>query len=165
MMFSTLIRYIVIIVCFYFMYTVHRCVKTSKLRAIVTNPMYRCDAIHEVNEDENKYNTLNFHIDDNKVSSHHQPAANYLSITRNYVEPNSADVRDGDIRCFPLRPRRGNSKSNKCKPVIISRSDGSGIISVGTLQAVIPSSNAPNDQEEFRIVPSTTHDSYVDVVK
>ena len=55
MMFSTLILYIVIIVCFYFY--VHRCVK-SKLRAIVTNPMYKCGAIHEVNEDENKYNTI-----------------------------------------------------------------------------------------------------------
>lgn len=129
--------------------------------------MYKCNSVCEIDEDDNKYNTLNFHNDNNQPPSHHQPASNYLSIVGNYAEPNSPDVRDGVVvRCFSLwRPRKSNSKKNRNKPVITARSDGSGVIRVGTLQAVIPSNNTPSDQGGFRIVPSITHESYVDVVK
>jgi len=104
--------------------------------------MYKCCTVHNIVEDENKYNTLNFHNDDNKSSSHHRPALNYLSI----------DVR---LDVFPY----GQAETNTNRPVIISRSDGSGVVRVGTLQAIIPSNNTPSDQEGIQIVPSTTHKS------
>ena len=120
-----------------------------------------------VGVDDHQYNTLNFHNNDTKSSSNHRPATNYLEITSNYVEPNSRD--GGVVRFFPFKPHRSKSKKTKNKPVITSRPDGSGIVQVGTLQAIIPSNNtvttSTDDQKRLKIVPSVTHESYVDVVK
>ena len=55
--------------------------------------IYKCNAICDIDEGHSK---LNFHNED-KLPSHHQPVVNCLSITKRYVEPNSADVRDGEL--------------------------------------------------------------------
>lgn len=122
--------------------------------------MFKCNVIQG---DHRPYNTLNFHNDSNNSISNLQPPANYLELTSNYVQPNPRD--DGAFNCFPFWSCRSNSQSAKNKPTILSRSDGSGLIIVGSLQATIPSSNAPDDDEGLRIVPSATHKSYVDIVK
>ena len=48
------------------------------------------------------------------------------------------------------------------KNAVILKSDGTGIIQAGTLQAVIPSSRS---DENYTVTPSQTHESYFDVVK
>ena len=48
------------------------------------------------------------------------------------------------------------------KTAVILRSDGTGIIRTGTLQALIPSSRS---DENYAVTPSQTHESYFDVVK
>ena len=87
-------------------------------------------------------------------------------MSSDYDEPNSTKTENNTItRCFPLMPREGKFKSSKQKPVVISTSNGTSIIKVGTLQAVIPSNHTPDDLDDLKIVPSSTHESYVDVVK
>ena len=103
------------------------------------------------------YNTLQFHGDDqhNRVHSSQPQAVNYLAISSGYVEPDS----------IPAKPRTVNVETTKQKPVVMSTSGGTGIVRVGTLQAVIPSTYNPDDLDDLKIVPSLTHESYVDVVK
>ena len=48
------------------------------------------------------------------------------------------------------------------KTAVILKSDRTGIIQTGTLQALIPSSGS---DDNYTVTPSQTHESYVDVVK
>ena len=48
---------------------------------------------------------------------------------------------------------------------MVSTSNGTGIIRVGNLQAVMPSNHTPDGLNNLKIVPSSTHESYVDVLK
>ena len=56
------------------------------------------------------------------------------------------------------------NKRNKAihKTAVILKSDGTGIVRSGTLQALIPSSRS---DENYTVTPSQTHESYFDVVK
>ena len=55
-------------------------------------------------------------------------------------------------------------KRNKAnhKTTVVLKSDGTGIIRTGTLQALIPSSGS---DENYTVTPSQTHESYFDIVK
>ena len=126
--------------------------------------MHKCYIVP--NETRNPaYDTLQFHGDDhhNRLHSSHPQAVNYLAISSGYVEPDS--INSNITTHFPTKPRTANVETTKHKPVVMSTSGGTGIVRVGTLQAVIHSTYNPDDLDDLKIVPSLTHESYVDVVK
>ena len=109
------------------------------------------------------YNTLQFHGHDHVgLPSSHQPEANYHEISSGYVEHS---INSNIITCFSKNQQVVNEESTKQKPVVVSTSNGTGIIRVGDLQAIIPSNHTPDDLNNLKIVPSSTHESYVDVLK
>lgn len=125
-------------------------------------PMHKCNVV-PCEAKNQSYDKLQFHGDDcNRLTVNHQPE--YLPVSSGYVEPNS--INQNIIACFPIKPRRAATvESCDQKPVVMSTSNGTGIIRVGNLQAVIPSNHTPDDLDDLRIVPSLTHESYFDVVK
>ena len=129
--------------------------------------MHRIDATTNMTENEAHphYNKLQFHTDDQLQRPNNAPGLKYPS---GYVEPNPIQTENKTVtRCFPSRPPGStfNAKGIKKKPIVYSTSNGTGIVKVGNLQAVIPSNQTPNDLDDLRIVPSPTHESYVDIVK
>jgi len=128
--------------------------------------MHKIDATLNLtgNGTDTQYNTLQYHTDAHNSNNTPKLTQKHVPISSGYVEPDSMETQDNAItRCFPIRLQAANVKSTK--PVVISTCNGTGIVRVGTLQAVIPSTHTPDDLEDTRIVPSPTHESYVDVVK
>ena len=56
-------------------------------------------------------------------------------------------------------PTESEAKKTTNKPTVILKSDGTGFIKTGNLQALIP------NNESFELTPSQTHESYFDVKK
>jgi len=130
--------------------------------------MHKIDATSNLtgNTADTQYNTLQHHTDAH--NSNNTPKLNQkrVPISSGYVEPDSMEIQDNAIaRFLPVRLQSAKIKSTKQKPLVMSTCNGTGIVRVGTLQAVIPSTDIPDDLEDIRIVPSSTHESYVDVVK
>ena len=67
-------------------------------------------------------------------------------------------------KCVADTQLKSEDKTNKAthKTAVILKSDGTGIIRTGTLQALIPSSRS---DENYTVTPSQMHKSYFDVVK
>jgi len=111
---------------------------------------------------DTQYNKLQFHTSDEQKPENKQE----LKYFSGYVEPNSMEIENKSAtKFFPSVSQAANAnKTTSQKPVVISTSNGAGIVRVGTLQAVIPSNHTFDDVDDFRIVPSPKHESYVDVV-
>ena len=80
---------------------------------------------------DTQYNKLQFHTDEQRPESKQE-----LKYFSEYVEPNSMEIENKTAtKCFPSMSRAANAnKSTSQKPVVISTSNGAGIVRVGTLQ-------------------------------
>ena len=76
----------------------------------------------------------------------------------------SLNVSAARSNLTPQNQLEAADKRNKTahKATVILKSNGTGIIRTGTLQALIPS---PGSDESYTVTPSQTHQSYFDVVK
>ena len=130
--------------------------------------MNKIDAITNVMENgaDARYNTLQYHTNAHNSNNTPKLVQKCLPMSSGYVEPNSMKTENNTIiRYFPLTPRAAKIRSSQQKPVVVSTPNGTGIVKVGNLKAVIPSNHTPVDLDDLKIVPSPTHESYVDVVK
>jgi len=130
--------------------------------------MHKIDATPDEtrNGADTQYNTLQHHTDAHNSNNTPKLIQKHIPISSGYVEPDSMETQNNTFtRCVPVKSLVANAKHTNKKPVVMSTCNGTGIVRVGTLQAVIPSNYTPDDLEDLQIVPSPTHESYVDVVK
>jgi len=135
---------------------------------VAIRQMHKIDATPDITKNgaDTQYNTLQHHTDAHNSNNTPKLIQKHIPISSGYVEPNSMETQNNTItKCFPVKSPVANAKHTNQKPVVMSTCNGIGILRVGTLQAVIPSNYTPDDLEDIHIVPSSTHESYVDVVK
>ena len=120
------------------------------------------------------YNRLDRNIDSFTSSSsclemhlHHSTASSNDDVNSNGYVLSDDFRRESHIhtirRNFSTDTQlKSEDKTNKLthKTAVILKSDGTGIIRTGTLQALIPSSRS---DEKYTVTPSQTHESYFDV--
>lgn len=141
------------------------------------------------NHHHNHNSNFQVHSDHSMTSFSQNTTSNSMLQDNGYVLPNSF-TRESNMPTITnsqIKSADKNVKPTHKRPVILKEeSDGSGIIQIGSLQAVIPSSarghnnkiikpvslqavtppsRPPRNDENYRVIPSETHKSYFNVVK
>ena len=125
------------------------------------------------------YNHLTRHSDSSSsfLEMHSIAPSNNDASSNTVIQENGYILRDGDFRReadmhtvgynsadTQLKPEdKTNKATHKTASTNVAvglKSDGTGIIQTGTLQALIPSSGS---DENYTVTPSQTHETYFDV--